>query len=205
MKIKICGITNQEDALICETLRVDYLGFIFYPKSKRFINYQKAKKIIQKLGVNTNKVGVFVDTKAEQINNIGKEIGLTHVQLHGDENPDEVKKIDFPVIKALSGNNKNIENEIKHFSNADLILLDSMTTDQKGGTGKTFNWLNLNNIKDKSKIILSGGLNEANIIKAINETNIEFFDVCSGVEESPGIKNIKKLETIVELIHNEKK
>ncbi len=205
MKIKICGITNQEDALICETLRVDYLGFIFYPKSKRFINYQKAKKIIQKLGVNTNKVGVFVDTKAEQINNIGKEIGLTHVQLHGDENPDEVKKIDFPVIKALSGNNKNIGNEIKLFSNADLILLDSMTTGQKGGTGKTFNWLNLNNIKDKSKIILSGGLNEANIIKAINETNIEFFDVCSGVEESPGIKNIKKLETIVELIHNEKK
>jgi len=80
-----------------------------------------------------------------------------------------------------------------------------MTSNERGGTGKTFNWLNLKNIKNKSRIILSGGLNEANIMKAINETNIEFFDICSGVEESPGIKNIKKLETIVELIHNEKK
>jgi phosphoribosylanthranilate isomerase len=205
MKIKICGITNQEDALICETLRVDYLGFIFYSKSKRFINYQKAKEIIQKLDINTNKVGVFVDTKTEEINKIAKEIGLTHVQLHGDENSNQVKKIEFPVIKALSGNNKNIENEIKNFTNADLILLDSMTSNERGGTGKTFNWLNLKNIKNKSRIILSGGLNEANIMKAINETNIEFFDICSGVEESPGIKNIKKLETIVELIRNEKK
>ena len=105
MKIKICGITNEEDALICEKLGVDYLGFIFYPKSKRFINYQKVKKIIQKLNVNVNKVGVFVDTKVEEINDIAREIGLTHVQLHGNEHPDEIKGIDFPVIKALSGNN----------------------------------------------------------------------------------------------------
>jgi len=204
MKIKICGITNEEDALICEKLGVDYLGFIFYPKSKRFINYQKVKKIIQKLNVNINKVGVFVDTKVEEINDIAKEIGLTHVQLHGNEHPDEIKEIDFPVIKAISGNNENIEQEIENFANADLILLDSVTTYEKGGTGKTFNWLNIKNIKNKSKIVLSGGLNEGNIVKAINETNIEFFDICSGVEERPGLKNIKKLETIVELIRNEK-
>ena len=100
MKIKICGITNLGDATECQTLGVNYLGFIFYKKSPRYINYSNAKKIIAGLNSKVQKVGVFVNTDNNEINTISKDIGLDYVQLHGNEGVEDIFEIKLPCIKA---------------------------------------------------------------------------------------------------------
>ena len=205
MKIKICGITNLDDATKCQTLGVNYLGFIFYKKSPRYINYSNAKKIIAGLNSKVQKVGVFVNTDNNEINTISKDIGLDYVQLHGNEGEEDIFEIKLPCIKALDGNSKSLSNNINMFNNAKYLLLDNISKSIKGGSGNKFDWNNLKNIENKKNIILSGGLSQENILDAIDKTGIEFYDFCSSTEIKPGIKNIKKIESIVNLINNAKK
>ena len=205
MKIKICGITNLDDARKCQKLGVNYLGFIFYKKSPRFINYSNAKKIIAGLNSKVQKVGVFVNTDSSEINIISRDIGLDYVQLHGNESEKDIFKIKLPCIKALDGNSKSLSKNINMFKNAKYLLLDNISKNIKGGSGNKFDWNNLKNIDNKKNIILSGGLNQENILDAIDKTGIEFYDFCSSTEIKPGIKNIKKIESIVDLINNAKK
>ena len=205
MKIKICGITNLDDATKCQTLGVNYLGFIFYKKSPRYINYSNAKKIIAGLNSKVQKVGVFVNTDNNEINTISKDIGLDYVQLHGNEGEEDIFEIKLPCIKALDGNSKSLSNNINMFNNAKYLLLDNISKSIKGGSGNKFDWNNLKNIENKKNIILSGGLSQENILDAIDKTGIEFYDFCSSTEIKPGIKNIKKIESIVNLINNGKK
>ena len=205
MKIKICGITNLDDARKCQKLGVNYLGFIFYKKSPRFINYSNAKKIIAGLNSKVQKVGVFVNTDSSEINTISKDIGLDYVQLHGNESKKDIFKIKLPCIKALDGNSKSLSKNINMFKNAKYLLLDNISKNIKGGSGNKFDWNNLKNIDNKKNIILSGGLSQENILDAIDKTGIEFYDFCSSTEIKPGIKNIKKIESIVDLINNAKK
>lgn len=205
MKIKICGITNIDDATKCQNLGVNYLGFIFYKKSPRYISYNNAKKVIAGLDSKVQKVGVFVNTDNNEINKISKDIGLDYVQLHGDEDEEDIFKIKLPCIKALDGNSPNLLENINIFKNAKYLLLDNISKGLKGGSGNKFDWNNLKNIDNKKNIILSGGLNQENILDAINRTGIEFYDFCSSTEIKPGIKNIKTIESIVNLINNAKK
>tara|TARA_B100001248_G_scaffold59056_1_gene40289 strand:+ start:109760 stop:110377 length:618 start_codon:yes stop_codon:yes gene_type:complete len=205
MKIKICGITNLGDATECQTLGVNYLGFIFYKKSPRYINYSNAKKIIAGLNSKVQKVGVFVNTDNNEINTISKDIGLDYVQLHGNEGVEDIFEIKLPCIKALDGNSRSLSDNINMFKNAKYLLLDNISKNIKGGSGNKFDWNNLKNIDNKKNIILSGGLSQENILDAIDKTDIEFYDFCSSTEIKPGIKNIKKIESIVNLINNAKK
>ena len=205
MKIKICGITNLDDATKCQTLGVNYLGFIFYKKSPRYINYSNAKKIIAGLNSKVQKVGVFVNTDNNEINTISKDIGLDYVQLHGNEGVEDIFEIKLPCIKALDGNSRSLSDNINMFKNAKYLLLDNISKNIKGGSGNKFDWNNLKNIDNKKNIILSGGLSQENILDAIDKTDIEFYDFCSSTEIKPGIKNIKKIESIVNLINNAKK
>ena len=205
MKIKICGITNLGDATECQTLGVNYLGFIFYKKSPRYINYSNAKKIIAGLNSKVQKVGVFVNTDNNEINTISKDIGLDYVQLHGNEGVEDIFEIKLPCIKALDGNSRSLSDNINMFKNAKYLLLDNISKSFKGGSGNKFDWNNLKNIDNKKNIILSGGLSQENILDAIDKTDIEFYDFCSSTEIKPGIKNIKKIESIVNLINNAKK
>ena len=205
MKIKICGITNLDDATECQTLGVNYLGFIFYKKSPRYINYSNAKKIIAGLNSKVQKVGVFVNTDNNEINTISKDIGLDYVQLHGNEGVEDIFEIKLPCIKALDGNSRSLSDNINMFKNAKYLLLDNISKNIKGGSGNKFDWNNLKNIDNKKNIILSGGLSQENILDAIDKTDIEFYDFCSSTEIKPGIKNIKKIESIVNLINNAKK
>ena len=205
MKIKICGITNLGDATECQTLGVNYLGFIFYKKSPRYINYSNAKKIIAGLNSKVQKVGVFVNTDNNEINTISKDIGLDYVQLHGNEGVEDIFEIKLPCIKALDGNSRSLSDNINMFKNAKYLLLDNISKNIKGGSGNKFDWNNLKNIDNKKNIILSGGLSQENILDAIDKTDIEFYDFCSSTEIKPGIKNIKTIESIVNLINNAKK
>tara|TARA_B100000925_G_scaffold115371_1_gene85496 strand:+ start:1080 stop:1688 length:609 start_codon:yes stop_codon:yes gene_type:complete len=201
MKVKICGITNLLDAKNCEMLGVDMIGFIFYKKSPRYINLDSSLKIISKLNNKIKKVGVFVDEDIEVINNMSNILKLNYIQLHGDEDNEYIKKIKTPTIKALNGNDINLDSKIKEFSKPEFILLDNINKDSKGGSGEKFDWKNILNLDNKEKLILSGGLNEKNIINAM-KTGIKFFDFCSATEKKPGIKDSKKVKTIVKLIRD---
>ena len=201
MKVKICGITNLLDAKNCEMLGVDMIGFIFYKKSSRYINLDSSLKIISKLNNKIKKVGVFVDEDIEVINNMSNIKKLNYIQLHGDEDNEYIKKIKTPTIKALNGNDINLDSKIKQFSKPEFILLDNINKNSKGGSGEKFDWKNILNLDNKEKLILSGGLNEKNIINAM-KTGIKFFDFCSATEKKPGIKDSKKVKTIVKLIRD---
>ena len=201
MKVKICGITNLLDAKNCEMLGVDMIGFIFYKKSPRYINLDSSLKIISKLNNKIKKVGVFVDEDIEVVNDMSHILKLNYIQLHGDEDNEYIKKIKTPTIKALNGNDINLDSKIKEFSKPEFILLDNINKDSKGGSGEKFDWKNILNLDNKEKLILSGGLNEKNIINAM-KTGIKFFDFCSATEKKPGIKDSKKVKTIVKLIRD---
>ena len=198
-KIKICGLTNVEDAVLCSNLGVDFVGLNFYSKSKRFIDLKKADEIVKKLNSSVLKVGVFVNEDITTINHYVINLGLDYVQLHGDENPESVKNINCKTIKAFSAKNPNLQQSVSRFD-TEYWLFDSSDDKERGGTGKIFDWSIVSNIFPKEKIILSGGLNEKNIKKAMKETEINFVDICSGVESFPGHKDVKKLESVVRLV-----
>jgi len=196
--IKICGITRLEDALVAQESGADALGFIFYDKSKRFIKKDNAAKIIKNLNPFIAKVGVFVNTPADIINEVSDYCGLTHVQLHGSEPAETVKNINRVVIKALNFS-ENLLSEIKLWQNH-ALLIDSGSKELPGGTGKTLPWDVLKDIKLDRPFILAGGLNISNIEQALNILHPAAVDVSSGVEYSPGIKDHRLIKKFIEKV-----
>lgn len=192
MKVKICGITNIEDALLCAGYNADAIGFIFYEKSKRFISFDKAKEIINKLPPFLMKVGVFVNEEAEIVNESTQKIGLNLVQLHGDESPEYVSKIYLPVIKTFRVDEKFDWAVINHYKNCG-IMLDSYSQNEYGGTGKTFEWNSIPS-EYKHKIILSGGITIDKLEQIFSEIKPAAIDVSSSLEISPGKKDPQKLK-----------
>jgi len=191
LKIKICGITNFEDALLCESSGADALGFIFYKNSKRYIDPEDAKQIIERLSPFTAKIGVFVNETPEFINNTASEIKLNAVQLHGEENPEVILDIYFPVIKAFRINGSFDYSLLNRYESASF-LLDSYSADAYGGTGKKFDWENIPGSL-REKIILSGGVSAENIEYIFNEIRPAAVDLASSVEKAPGKKDEKKV------------
>lgn len=192
MKIKICGITNLEDALLCESLGADAIGFIFYSRSKRYVTPESAKEIVKQLSAFTIKVGVFVNETPEIINQISKMVGLNFAQLHGDESPQLVEEINLPVIKSFRIDGKFDFEVLNNYQNC-YYLLDTFSESDYGGTGKTFDWKLIPD-RLKSKIILSGGISSSNIQKLKQEINPYAIDVSSSLEEFPGKKSENKLK-----------
>jgi phosphoribosylanthranilate isomerase len=194
MKVKICGITNIEDARISYQLGADAIGFIFHKKSKRFIEPERVEEIIISLPPLILKVGVFVNMPPNEINEISKKIKLNIVQLHGEENQDIIDKVDLPVIKALRIKNEFDYTAISQYRNCS-ILLDAFDDREYGGTGKQFNWDAIP-VALRSKIILAGGVSVQNIKQIYNEINPYAVDISSSVEASPGIKDHEKLKEL---------
>lgn len=192
MKVKICGITNIDDAKFCVDCGADALGFIFYEKSKRYIEPDIAEKLIDSLPFFVFKVGVFVNEEVERVNQIANELKLNAVQLHGDENLDYCEKINYPVIKAI-GVDEELNHNLEKYSNY-TILLDSKDEKEYGGTGQRFNW---DVIPDeyKSKIILAGGVSENNLEEIYNKIKPQTVDLSSSLEKEPGIKDHKKVKS----------
>jgi phosphoribosylanthranilate isomerase len=192
MKIKICGITNIEDALAAESFGVDAVGFIFYKKSIRYVNPDQAENIIKQLSPFTTRVGVFVNEAFENINKISKQTGINVVQLHGDENPEYMESILFPVIKAFRVND-NFDysklNQYKEYS----ILLDARSDNEFGGTGNKFNWEKIP-FEIRKKIILAGGISSDNIEFIYKYINPAAVDLSSSLEITPGKKDKKRME-----------
>jgi phosphoribosylanthranilate isomerase len=198
IRVKICGITRLEDALFAQDSGADALGFIFYSSSKRYIDPEEAAEITGKLNPFLVKIGVFVNESTDRINDISVLCGLTHVQLHGDENPQIVSEIKRKVIKAINFSD-NILDEIKKWRDHDL-LIDSGTREIPGGTGKTLPWQELKNLNISKRFILAGGLNINNVAQGIKMLNPLAVDVSSGVEISPGIKDNNLVKRFIEKV-----
>lgn len=192
MKVKVCGITNVEDALLCERCGADLIGFVFYKGSKRFISFDNAKTIIRKLSPFTMKVGVFVNEDVKTINKAAEKLKLDFVQLHGDEKPEIVKQINRKVIKAFRINKSFDFESIKQYKKA-VPLFDSFSVKEFGGTGKMFNWDFIPK-SIRKKIILAGGVSSENVEQIYREINPMAIDVSSSLESSPGRKDFKKVK-----------
>jgi phosphoribosylanthranilate isomerase len=205
VKIKVCGIKNKEDALRAVSLGAWALGFIFYKKSPRYISPEVAAKIIQALPKKVVSVGVFVNETEAQISRIAKSCGLKAIQFHGDESPAFCKKFKgVMIIKAIRIKNKADFKKANNFK-TDFVLFDTYQKQLFGGTGKHFDWSLLENRKGlKSKVILSGGLNQENIGKAISSVEAYAFDVSSGVEKRPGKKCYRLLKKFFHQAANSK-
>lgn len=194
MQIKICGITNTEDALLCAGLGADALGFIFYERSKRFISYHKAEEIISQLPPFVLKVGVFVDEEFTNINTVANKIGLNAVQLHGSENTEYISNINLPVIKSFRVGDNFDWSKIDKYNKCQ-ILLDSFSPNEMGGTGNKFDW-NCIPSRIKNKIVLSGGISIANIDYIFDEIKPSAIDISSSIESVPGKKDHKKVKEL---------
>jgi len=199
-QVKICGITNKEDALFASECGAAALGFIFYPASPRYIKPEDAQKIISALPGEVIKVGVFVNEKAEEIAKIVKYSSIDMIQLHGDESPEYCRQ--FPasiIIKAVELKSCNDLNHALSY-NASAILVDSRHAGLYGGTGLKANWELATALRNKKPLVLSGGLNENNIAEALRKVNPAALDINSGVEISPGKKDHGKLSRIFNVI-----
>lgn len=202
VKIKICGITNIEDALLAVDLGADALGFIFYKESKRYIRPERAHEIISKLPPFVTTVGVFVNQQLDEIRSIKEVVGFDVFQLHGDESPDFCKKLGRGVIKTIRVNEYINSKEIESYP-VQTILFDTYSTKGYGGTGESFRWEILKGLNTSKRIILSGGLSAENVSHAIRTAKLYGVDVSSGVEDYPGKKNPEKLKKFIEATRNE--
>jgi phosphoribosylanthranilate isomerase len=197
-KIKICGITNEADALYCAEAGADFLGFIFVPSSPRHIEPEKAAEIAKRLRENTNTpkfVGVFQNASVDYINEIRF---LDLAQLHGSESDYEIGALGIPAIKTLHIGDTLPDTHAT--PNAAWLLFDTFDKQRSGGTGKRFDWSLLAAYERSKPFFLSGGLTPDNVVAAVSMVRPDAIDVASGVEASPGIKDHDKVARLFERV-----
>ena len=203
VEIKICGINSKESAIASNNAK--YIGFVFCRESPRFVEPDIAKRIIPYLSKNQKKVGLFVNAKINLIKTITFDLGLDMIQLHGDEDVEFIKNLraitNRKIIKAIpvrTIQDVKISEEFKNF--CDMILFDTKTNTQFGGTGASFDWKLLKNFKISKKWMVAGGLNINNIREALETTKPDIVDISSGVEKERGIKCEKKIRDFINYV-----
>ncbi|HEX74991.1 MAG TPA: phosphoribosylanthranilate isomerase [Dehalococcoidia bacterium] len=195
VRVKVCGITNIQDALSAIDYGADALGFVFAP-SPRQLTPEQVQDIVSQLPPHTCKVGVFVDFELATVNDIKSRCHLDIVQLHGSESPEYCQSLLPNVIKSFQVRDETIL-ELLPTYRVKAYLLDSYHTKLKGGTGHSFDWSIAKKAKEYGPIILSGGLNPDNIRQAIAAVQPFAVDVSSGVEATPGKKDQNKLRNFL--------
>ena len=203
VRVKVCGITNEQDAFKAARSGAWAIGFIFHKKSPRFISPFKAKKIIDALPPFVTPVGVFVNHNLGAMRDIINHTGIRVVQLHGDEDHHfchRLKRYQVKIIKVIRVD-ENFSSKIIEPYKVDAFLFDTFQEGNYGGTGKTFDWRKLVELKNQPiPLILSGGLNNQNVIEPVNGLRPYAVDVNSGVEEAPGKKDGKKVKEFIDVV-----
>jgi len=206
IRIKVCGMTNLDDALAAVEAGVDALGFIFYEKSPRHVDPETVRLIIEQLPPFVNTVGVFVNRDCGEAEEIIRFCGLSCAQLHGQEPPDYCEQLartaaPCQIIKALRvGTQLHAEDVAPYHSYVRAFLLDTYRQDQEGGTGQTFDWSLIPRLNLQRNFILAGGLDCSNIRAAIEAVRPYGVDVNSGVESSPGRKDHALIRAVVRAV-----
>jgi phosphoribosylanthranilate isomerase len=205
LRIKVCGMKFTENRQQVEKLDVDFLGFIFYAPSKRYIGETPAPGLFQS---NKPKVGVFVDENAFEIMGLAKNLGFEWVQLHGKENPKTclmLKRQGLKIIKVFNVDEDFDFSSTKPYEKVSNFFLFDTKTNKHGGSGSKFNWEILDKYEGHIPFFLSGGIapDDAEAIKKINHPKLTGVDLNSGFEDEPGVKNIEKLKEFIEKIKND--
>jgi phosphoribosylanthranilate isomerase len=214
VRIKICGLTNLEDARAAIAAGVDMLGFNFYRPSPRFIEPQDARAIIESLRPEikalprtVTMVGVFVNEPAESIVRIAAEAGIAAIQLHGDEDVEFCRELksflpDRFLIKVLRARGDAAVEHATEF-NVDAIMLDAFDAELRGGTGRTVDWHLARHTRDAvPRLFLAGGLSPENVRAAIDAVQPYAVDACSALESSPGHKDAERMDAFVRAVRN---
>jgi phosphoribosylanthranilate isomerase len=200
VKVKICGITSARDARAAIEAGADFLGLNFYKGSPRYVSPAAARRIVKASPRRASWIGVFVNEKPARVAEIAREVGLSEVQLHGDEAADAIAELRraVPVIKAIRVRGPLSAAEWKQFAGADALLLDGFDKRARGGTGKTFDWKIARRVGGKRRIFVAGGLNAENVAEAIRVARPYAVDVCSGVESaSPRKKDAHRIAALM--------
>lgn len=198
-RIKICGITRIEDALAAAAAGADAIGLVFDPKSSRCVNVKQAASIARALPPYITVVGLFVDAAPQSVHDVLSRVNLDLLQFHGAETPEYCRAFPKPYVKAIRMSPEaDLHAEERRFPEAAGLLLDTFSPAASGGTGETFDWGRVPQDL-KKPVILAGGLTPANVADAIRRVRPYAVDVSSGVEQSKGIKDVKKISAFIEM------
>ena len=200
MLVKICGITRLEDAEAAIQLGAGAIGFVFWPKSPRYVDPERARTIVATLPPFIATVGVFVDQTARLVNGVAARAGLSAVQLHGDEPVEMLEEIERPVVKALALRASTTAEDADVWPSRVRLLIDAHDPEQRGGTGRTVDWKRAAAVAARRPVLLAGGLNAANVADAIRMVKPFGIDVSSGVESSPGMKDHARMRALFEAV-----
>ncbi|PKO52385.1 MAG: phosphoribosylanthranilate isomerase [Betaproteobacteria bacterium HGW-Betaproteobacteria-2] len=192
-RVKICGITREEDARAAVTAGCDAIGLVFYRPSPRYVSPERATQIVASLPPFVSVVGLFVDAEPEEILQVMKLVRLDLLQFHGDESPEACERFDLPYMKAIRVKpDTNLLQYAEQFKHAQALLLDAFIEGVPGGTGQIFDW----NIIPKTlplPVVLAGGLGPDNVEQAVRQVRPYAVDVSGGVELNKGIKDAAKI------------
>ena len=197
LRVKICGITRQQDALAAARAGADAIGLHFYKKSVRYVTPEQAMQIRKQIPPFVSVVGVFVNAEREEILRTAEFLRLDYIQLHGNESPDSFRDLPARTIKTMRVGSQEDLYGLDRYP-ADALLLDAKVGDQYGGTGQSFDWSLLNGLTTSMPLILAGGLRPDNIAEAVKATNPQAVDVSSGVESAPAIKSYDEMRVFIQ-------
>ncbi len=200
--VKICGLTTREDVEAVSDLKPDAIGFMFWPRSKRFVPSSEAGVWANSIPSSIHKVGVFVDAEPDEMMRTFQMAQLDILQLHGHETPEDCKAIPYPTWKALPLTTHH--EEMMQAYPVDVFLLDRYSVKSPGGTGQVIDWEKASVwVRSCHKpVLLAGGLTPENVQEAIRQVRPWGVDVSSGVEGAPGKKDIKKVKAFIEACRN---
>lgn len=196
-RIKICGITSVDDAMLALDAGADAIGLIFWPGSKRAVDVQRAQAITRVVPPLVATVGVFVDETPDRVRTVADAVGLSAVQLHGQEAPPDWARFPRPVLKAMP---------IERYAGSPwqtaraAILVDAHDPVTIGGTGRTVDWDAARAIAATRRLVLAGGLTPDNVADAVRTVRPWGVDVASGVERTPGVKDPDKVRAFVQAV-----
>ncbi|TKB72623.1 MAG: phosphoribosylanthranilate isomerase [Nitrospira sp.] len=199
-KVKICGITNAEDAAAAVAAGADALGFVLYRKSPRFIEPALARQIVMSLPPLVIPVGVFVDEEQQMVRNLMDDCGLTIAQLHGNESAIYCKELGRTVLKALRVKDRSTFLSLAEYRGRAGVrgfVLDAFSDQAYGGTGQVIDWNLAAEVAKAASVLLAGGLTPDNVEKAIQAVKPYGVDVSSGVEREPGKKDHEKVRAFI--------
>ena len=201
-RVKICGITREQDAKAAVDYGADAIGLVFYQDSPRAITIENARAIVQKLPPFVSVVGLFVDPSPKDVAAVLHRVSLDMLQFHGNELPSECSAYGRPYIKAIKvKEGDDIATQVSKYTGARGVLLDTFDPKLPGGTGRVFDWTKIPKKLDKP-LILAGGLTPENVWQAISKVRPYAVDVSGGVEAAKGIKDAEKIAAFMRGVQN---
>jgi phosphoribosylanthranilate isomerase len=199
--VKICGITRAEDAAVAVDAGASAIGFIFWPKSPRFIDPYRAARIVSALPAFVTPVGVFVDQPIDYVSGVASLVKLGAVQLHGHETPVAAARIGHPIVRAIALGDGGAASQGDEWPSSVTLLLDAVDPERRGGTGRTIDWEAAAAVARRRRVLLAGGLTPENVADAVGRVRPFGVDVSSGVERAPGVKDHGRVRALFEALH----